>query len=69
MTLGSIDIWAAGCTVWEMVRGENWILFRGDSNNDQLKKIQDIKGSVSNKMLKQTNLWGIHYDDVGGKPG
>ncbi|CAD7959787.1 unnamed protein product [Amoebophrya sp. A25] len=55
-----IDIWSAACTVWEMLT--NQILFRGQNNNDQLKLIMDVKGKLSNKLIKAGGNWKKHFD-------
>ncbi|CAD7936681.1 unnamed protein product [Amoebophrya sp. A120] len=58
-----IDIWSAACTVWECLTSK--ILFKGDTNNDQLKVIMDIKGKMSGKMIKSGRCWKKYFDEPG----
>ena len=45
-----IDIWAIGCLMAELVDGEP--LFAGDSDIDQLEKIQKALGRITSKQMK-----------------
>ena len=46
-----IDVWAAGCCVYEMFTGK--ILFPGKTNNEMLKLFMEVKGQVPHKMLRK----------------
>ncbi|QDZ19716.1 dual specificity protein kinase [Chloropicon primus] len=45
-----IDIWAIGCLMAELIDGEP--LFAGDSDIDQLEKIQKALGRITSKQMK-----------------
>ena len=46
----SVDMWSIGCIFGEMVTGK--ILFKGFSENDQLRKIFDVLGTPNEKWYK-----------------
>ncbi len=46
----AIDIWAIGCLMAELIDGEP--LFAGDSDIDQLEKIQKSLGRITSKQMK-----------------
>ena len=59
----AIDMWSIGCTLYELYTGK--ILFTGDSNNQMLRAIMEIRGKLSPKMYKRGELSGMHFDDLG----
>ncbi|KAK3502360.1 kinase-like domain-containing protein [Neurospora crassa] len=59
----SVDMWSIGCTLYELYTGK--ILFTGDSNNQMLKTIMEIRGRLNAKLYRRGELWGMHWDDMG----
>lgn len=59
----AIDMWSIGCTLYELYTGK--ILFAGDSNNQMLKAIMEIRGKFSAKLYKRGELSHLHFDEVG----
>ncbi|EEU36473.1 uncharacterized protein NECHADRAFT_104634 [Fusarium vanettenii 77-13-4] len=59
----SVDMWSIGCTLYELYTGK--ILFTGDSNNQMLKAIMEIRGRFTPKLFKRGQLAGVHFDDKG----
>lgn len=59
----AVDMWSIGCTLYELYTGK--ILFTGDSNNQMLKNIMEIRGKLSAKMYRRGQLSSIHFDELG----
>ncbi|KAI0012141.1 kinase-like protein [Xylariaceae sp. FL0662B] len=59
----AVDMWSIGCTLYELYTGK--ILFTGDSNNQMLKAIMEIRGKLSTKLYKRGQLSHMHFDDFG----
>ncbi|KAI5462825.1 kinase-like domain-containing protein [Mariannaea sp. PMI_226] len=59
----AVDMWSIGCTLYELYTGK--ILFTGDSNNQMLKAIMEIRGKLTPKLFKRGQLAGVHFDDKG----
>ncbi|KAI0842214.1 kinase-like protein [Hypoxylon sp. FL0890] len=59
----AVDMWSIGCTLYELYTGK--ILFTGDSNNQMLKAIMEIRGKFSAKLYKRGELSHMHFDDAG----
>ena len=60
----AVDMWSIGCTLYEMYTGK--ILFTGDSNNQMLKAIMEIRGKIGGKLYRRGQLWRLHFDETGG---
>jgi serine/threonine protein kinase len=59
----AVDMWSVGCTLYEMYTGK--ILFTGDSNNQMLKTIMEIRGKLSAKLYRRGDLAHLHFDELG----
>ncbi|KAI8964930.1 kinase-like protein [Daldinia sp. FL1419] len=59
----AVDMWSIGCTLYELYTGK--ILFTGDSNNQMLKAIMEIRGKFSSKLYKRGQLSHMHFDEFG----
>ncbi|KAI0176407.1 kinase-like protein [Hypoxylon sp. FL1284] len=59
----AVDMWSIGCTLYELYTGK--ILFAGDSNNQMLKAIMEIRGKFSTKLYKRGQLSHMHFDELG----
>lgn len=58
-----VDMWSIGCTLYELYTGK--ILFAGDSNNQMLKAIMEIRGRFTPKLYKRGQLSATHFDEQG----
>ncbi len=57
----AIDMWAIGCTLFELYTGK--ILFPGRSNNHMLLLQQETKGKLPHRMIKKAQLGAMHFDE------
>ena len=55
-----MDMWAVGCTIYELYSGQ--ILLPGRSNNEMLRLMMDLKGPFPKKMLKKGQFSGNHFE-------
>lgn len=58
----AIDMWAIGCTLYEMYVGR--ILFNGADNNNMLRVIQECRGKLPNRLIKRAQLANKYFDDT-----
>eukprot|EP01068_Selenidium_serpulae_P005443 Selendium_serpulae@DN4026_c0_g1_i1.p1 len=56
-----IDVWSAGCTLYEIATGD--VLFQGRTNNDMLKRMMDIRGKMPHKLIRSGALYNKHFDE------
>lgn len=59
----AVDMWSVGATLYELYTGK--ILFTGDSNNQMLKNIMEIRGRLTPKLYKRGQLSSVHFDEQG----
>ena len=55
-----MDMWAVGCTIYELFSGQ--ILFPGRTNNEMLRLMMDLKGPFPKKMIKRGQFSGNHFE-------
>ena len=55
-----MDMWAVGCTIYELYSGQ--ILLPGRSNNEMLRLMMDLKGPFPKKMLRKGQFSGNHFE-------
>ena len=64
-----IDMWAAGCTLYELYTGQ--VLYNGKNNNEMLRKFQETNGAFPIKMVRrhrasyETMMLEPHFEDDG----
>uniref|UniRef100_A0AAV1TRR7 non-specific serine/threonine protein kinase n=1 Tax=Peronospora matthiolae TaxID=2874970 RepID=A0AAV1TRR7_9STRA len=47
----AVDMWSVGCCLYEMFTGK--VVFPGSTNNEMLKLFMELKGKISNKLIKK----------------
>ena len=57
----AIDLWSVGATIAELYTGK--ILFPGKTNNEMLKLMMELKGKISNKLLRKARFKDQHFDE------
>ena len=57
----AIDLWSVGATIGELYTGK--ILFPGKTNNEMLKLMMELKGKISNKLLRKARFKDQHFDE------
>uniref|UniRef100_K1QGH6 Serine/threonine-protein kinase PRP4 homolog n=1 Tax=Magallana gigas TaxID=29159 RepID=K1QGH6_MAGGI len=56
----NVDLWSVGTTIFELYTGK--ILFPGQSNNEMLKFMMDLKGKFPNKIIRKGMFRDQHFD-------
>ncbi|XP_050399504.1 serine/threonine-protein kinase PRP4 homolog [Patella vulgata] len=56
----AIDMWSVGTTIFELYTGR--IMFPGQSNNEMLKFMMDLKGKIPNKLIRKSMFKDQHFD-------
>ena len=59
----AVDMWSAGCTLFELYTGK--ILFTGESNNQMIKSMMEIRGKLSPKLYRRGQLAHQHFNEAG----
>uniref|UniRef100_A0A7E4UUK7 Serine/threonine-protein kinase PRP4 homolog n=1 Tax=Panagrellus redivivus TaxID=6233 RepID=A0A7E4UUK7_PANRE len=55
-----IDLWSTAVTLYEIYTGR--IMFPGNSNNQMLKFMMDLKGKYPNKVIRRAGFRAQHFD-------
>lgn len=55
-----IDMWSVACSIYELSTGK--ILFSGQSNNQMLKFIMELKGKVPHKLIRKSMFKAQHFN-------
>ena len=61
---GSIDVWSAAATLFELFTGK--FLFGGRSNNHMLQLIMETRGKVKSKLLRKGLFSATHFNMITG---
>lgn len=56
----NVDLWSVGTTIFELYTGK--ILLPGQSNNEMLKFMMDLKGKFPNKIIRKGMFRDQHFD-------
>lgn len=56
-----IDMWSVACTIYELSTGK--ILFSGQSNNQMLKYIMELKGKIPHKLIRKGLFKSQHFNN------
>ena len=59
----ALDMWSVGCTLYKLYIGK--ILFPGQSNNQMLLLMVELKGRFNNKMVKKAKFGDVYFDEMG----
>ncbi|KAF9024197.1 kinase-like protein [Hymenopellis radicata] len=59
----ALDVWSAGCTLYELYTGK--ILLPGRSNNHMVLLMMELKGRFNSKMIKKAQFGDVFFDDMG----
>ena len=54
-----IDLWSVAVTLFELYTGK--IMFQGRTNNEMLKMFMDLRGKMSNKLIKRAVIKNKHF--------
>lgn len=54
------DVWSIGVVLFELFTGQ--VLFKGESNNEMLKLMMEIKGGMKRRMIRAGRVAHKHFD-------